>query len=104
MERVITSEKTKMIPIKKKRMKNNKKGKRKPVLFFKFYRAPIIPTHYFCCLKLALVSLILYHSFSLSLSLSIFLSPQREQLSCNLPSERNSMLHKTHTHTKRETH
>ena len=32
--------------------------------------------------------------YPLSLSLSLSLSPRRKQLSCQLPSERNSMLHK----------
>jgi len=67
-------------------MKKTTKRKKNQVFKF-FHKNPlIIPTHYICCLKLALLSLILYHSFpfSLYLSISLFLSlslQHREQLS-----------------------
>ena len=76
------------------------KRKRKHVLF-QILLSPYYSHSLFLLLKACpLLSLILYHSFSFSLSLSLSLSPHREQLSFKLPSERNSMLHKTHKQRK----
>lgn len=70
--------------------------KRKPMLF-QILLSPYYSHSLFLLLKACpLLSLILY-----SLILSLSLSTQRKQPSCNnLPSERNSMLHKTHKQRK----
>ena len=93
IRRVIKRTKTikKMIPFIKKTER-----KRKPMLF-QILLSPYYSHSLFLLLKACpLLSLILY-----SLILSLSLSTQRKQPSCNnLPSERNSMLHKTHKQRK----
>lgn len=61
-----------MIPSHIQKIKQQKERKIKCLIFSQ--KPLIIPTHYICCLKLALLSLILYHSFPFSLYLSISLS------------------------------